>query len=215
VPRLTGTLIRLHLYRHLLDISKFCQDLGIDLMPVVDVTSKVAFDNLHDLYAQFEEFLRAFPGAKYVFLYEYFFSEICRRICFYLLHFCVTALSVLALDCRASSQRRRRMAQCLLTMCGHLCRSTIIRPCRCVHFRCTTASTLRVSPLPRNPSISLWPSTVSRFVDPSTYPTAFTMWLFVISGSESCTTFTWCDDCRQIVISACPASSLPAWGMWF
>ena len=50
-----------------MDISKFCQDLGIDLRPVIDVSAKIAFENLHDLSDQFEEFLCAFPNVRSVF----------------------------------------------------------------------------------------------------------------------------------------------------
>ena len=48
----------------IMDLAEYCSDVGIQLVPVIEVAPQVQFDDLDDLYSTVEDFMTCFSDTQ-------------------------------------------------------------------------------------------------------------------------------------------------------
>jgi hypothetical protein len=47
-----------------MDLAEYCSDVGIQLVPVIEVAPQVQFDDVDDLYSTVEDFMTCFSDTQ-------------------------------------------------------------------------------------------------------------------------------------------------------
>lgn len=48
----------------IMDLAEYCSDVGIQLVPVIEVAPQVQFDDVDDLYSTVEDFMTCFSDTQ-------------------------------------------------------------------------------------------------------------------------------------------------------